>query len=38
MLHVLVPTAQKNLGGSLPELVDKARGDGRWHTIVYGTA
>ena len=31
----LAGTAQKNLNGSLRELVDKARTDGRWHTVVY---
>jgi hypothetical protein len=34
----LAGTAQKKLGGSLRELVDKARADGRWHTIVYSYA
>lgn len=34
----LAGTAQKNLGGSLRELVDKARTDGRWHTVVYSYA
>jgi hypothetical protein len=34
----LAGTAQKKLGGSLREMTDKARSDGRWHSIVYSYA
>jgi hypothetical protein len=34
----LAGTAQKKLGDSLRELVNKSRGDHRWHSIVYGYA
>lgn len=34
----LAGTAQKKLGNSLRELVDKSRADDRWHSMVYGYA
>jgi hypothetical protein len=34
-LLALAGPAQKKLGDSLREIVDKARADGRWHSIVY---
>jgi hypothetical protein len=34
----LAGTAQKKLGDSLRDMVDKARADGRWHSIVYSYA
>jgi hypothetical protein len=34
----LAGTAQKKLGDSLRELVDKSRADDRWHSMVHGYA
>jgi hypothetical protein len=34
----LAGTAQKKLGNSLRELVDKTRADGRWHSMAYAYA
>ena len=34
----LAGTAQKNLGDSLRDMVNKARVDGRWHSVVHSYA